>query len=113
MPPNSPRVTSVVSAPSSAARRAAMTPAGPAPTTTTFRWASSRWAKSVRVVDDQPEIVALDDVPGEEFPMRTRAERPVVPRRPAALGTGAEVAVGTRVGTGSAAGLLAQLPRRE
>ena len=37
MPPNSSRVTSVVLAPKSAARSAAATPAGPAPTTSTSR----------------------------------------------------------------------------
>jgi hypothetical protein len=43
MPPNSSHVASVVRAPNSAARRAAITPAGPAPITTTFIWRSSAW----------------------------------------------------------------------
>src|SRR5215831_79 len=114
MPPNSPRVTSVVSAPSSAARRAAMTPAGPAPITTSFKRASwARRNRSVRVVDDEPEVVPLDHVPGEEFPLRPHAERPMIPRRPAALGARAEVAIRTRVGARGTPGLPAQLPRRE
>src|SRR5262245_29134682 len=104
MPPNSPRVTSVVSAPSSAARSAAMTPAGPAPMTTSLRRPPrARTIRSMRVVHDQPEVVPLDDVRGEELPVRAHAERPVIPRRPAAFGTGAEVAVRTRVDAGRAA----------
>src|SRR5262245_9123123 len=42
MPPKAPRVTSVTLAPNSAARSAAITPAGPAPMTTTFNRPSRR-----------------------------------------------------------------------
>src|SRR5688572_25392735 len=89
MPPNAPLVTSVVRAPSSAARSAAMTPAGPAPTTTTFR-------ASEGMVNDEPEVVPLDRVDGPELPLRAQPQRPSRPRRRARLGAGPEVAVRPR-----------------
>src|SRR5262245_20081338 len=113
MPPNSPRVTSVVAAPSSAARRAAITPAGPAPITATFIAGSLPSPASPGVVDDDPEVVALDGVPRVELPVRARAQRPVIPRRVAGFGAGAEVAIAAGVGPGRVARLGCELPGRE
>src|SRR5262245_5359199 len=115
MPPKSPRVTRVVRAPSSAARRAAITPAGPAPMTVTFTTSSRRGflSGSPRVVDDDPEIVALDRVPRLELPMGARAQRPVIPRRIAGFGTSSIVAIETRIDPGGTARLFGELPGRE
>src|SRR5688572_31568271 len=74
MPPNSPRVTSVVRAPSSAARVAAMTPAGPAPITTTSLLRAASLI-SVAPVEDDPQVVALDHVLRAELPLRADPHR--------------------------------------